>query len=152
VTKSSFEGDPVIDFALGKGAAGLSFPGGVGLAFVACLGLAAIAATGAIPGDVAFAGFLLVVVATAWWSAPATGVVVALVGFLFVNGFALDSNGTLAWHGESDLLRLVSMVALAVTVSVLGNLRAERQQRTAALDRVNGVKTDSLTTWGLWRP
>jgi K+-sensing histidine kinase KdpD len=128
VTKQTIDNDLTIEFILGRDGARLSFAGALALCFVACLGVAAVVASGFISGEVAFGGFLIAVVVISWWSAPGTAGVVAVVGFLFANGFAFDSAGALSWHGESDLLRLVTMVALALTVSVLGYGRLERSR------------------------
>ncbi len=120
VTTSSFDSDPVFDLILGKGGARLNLPAAVSLTFLGCLLLAATVASGIIGGDAAVGAFVILVGVLSWWAAPGTAVVAALVGFLFVNGFALDTKGTLTWHGESDLLLLGVSIGVAVTVSVMG--------------------------------
>lgn len=123
MTTSSFDSDPAFDFIMGRAGARLRFPAALGLTFVGGLLLAATVAVGAIAGDVAVGAFVVLVAMLSWWTAPVAAVVMAFVGFLFANGFALDTKGTLSWHGESDLLLLAVFVGLALTVSVLGNGR-----------------------------
>jgi hypothetical protein len=140
VTTSSFDSDPVFDFIVGGAGARLNLPAAAGLTFVGCLLLAASVASGVVAGDVAVGAFAILVAVLSWWAAPGAAVVVALVGFLFANGFALDSEGTLSWHGEADLLLLAALVGIAVTVSVMGNGRrlggAEfRQSEGSPVDR-----------------
>jgi K+-sensing histidine kinase KdpD len=130
-------GDPVIDFILGRDGARLSFAAAVGITFVSCLVLAAAAASGLLGGARAFGGFVVIVVIVSWWSSPVSALALAVVALLFANGFAVDTGGTLAWHGEADLLRLLCLLALAVTASILGRLhldRARRQGPPAAAD------------------
>jgi hypothetical protein len=140
MTTSSFESDPVVDFVLGRAGASLNLPSAVGLTFVGCLLLAATVASGVIGGDVAVGAFVILVAVLSWWAAPGAAVVVALVGFLFANGFALDAGGTLSWHGEADLLLLVALIGIAVTVSVMGSGRRlgraeHRQSEWSPVDR-----------------
>jgi K+-sensing histidine kinase KdpD len=134
VTNTTLDHDPVIDFILGRDGTRLSFAAGAGITFLSCLVLAAVVASGFIGGTFAFAGFVVIVAVLSWWSSPATAVVLALVGFLFANGFVLDTSGTLAWHGETDLLRLVCLLGLALTLSVLGHGRIDRPRRRRELD------------------
>jgi K+-sensing histidine kinase KdpD len=102
----------------------------MGLTFVGGLLFAATTAVGVIAGDVAVGAFVILVAVLSWWAAPGATVVVALVGFLFANGFALDTKGTLSWHGESDLLLFGVFIGVAVTMSVMGNARRlERERR-----------------------
>jgi hypothetical protein len=140
VTTPSFDSDPVFDFIVGRAGAPVKPPAAVGLAFVGCLLLAATVASGVIAGDVAVGAFVVLVAVLSWWAAPGVAVVVALVGFLFANGFALDTKGTLSWHGESDLLLLAALIGTAVTVSVMGNGRRlardeHRQSEWSPVDR-----------------
>lgn len=132
VTNQRVDDDLTLRFILGKDGPRLSFAGALPLAFLACLAVAAVVASGFLTGDVAFGCFLIVVVAISWWSSPATASLVAVVGFLFANGFAFDSGGSLEWHGEPDLLRLVILLGLALTVSVLGYGRVERSRHRVA--------------------
>jgi K+-sensing histidine kinase KdpD len=129
VTTSSFGSDPVFDFILGSAGARLKFPAALGLTFMGGLLLAATVASEVIAGDVAVGAFVVLVAVLSWWAAPVAAVVAALMGFLFANGFALDTKGTLSWHGESDLLLLAALIGIAVTVSVMGNgRRLERDE------------------------
>jgi K+-sensing histidine kinase KdpD len=132
MTRKTLDDDLTLAFILGRDGDRLSFAGAVALSFVACLGLAAVAASGFLSGDLAFASFVLVAVVMSWWSAPVTAAVVAFVAFLFANGFAYDTVGTLTWHGEADLLRLVCLVGVSLTVSVLGYGRTQRSRHRSS--------------------
>jgi K+-sensing histidine kinase KdpD len=113
----------VLEFILGRAGARLTFSAAVGLTFLGCLILAAMVASGVLSGDVAVGSLVAVVVVLSWWAAPGSAVVMSLVGFLFDNGFAVNTQGTLSWHGESDLLRLAALLGMAVMASVMGNGR-----------------------------
>jgi hypothetical protein len=132
MSSSSTDGDPVLDLILGRDGVRLSFAGALGIAFVVFLLLAATAASGFISGDVAFGAFVVVVVAVSWNAAPATAAVVSLVGFAFAVGFAVDADATLSWHGESDLVRLTCLAAMAVTASLLGYHNSHRTRSLSA--------------------
>ena len=136
MTKPTIDDDLTLAFILGRDGGGLSFSGAVALTFVASLGVAAAVASGVTSGDAAYACFLLVAVVLAWWSSPAAATVIAAIAFLFADGFAVDTGGVLAWHGEADLLRLVALVALSVTVSFLGSGRRARLREKAEHDSV----------------
>lgn len=135
-------GDPVIDFVLGRHATRLSFAAAVGITFVSCLVLSAVVASGLLGGTPAFGGFVVIVVIVSCWSTPVTSLALALVAFLFANGFAIDNGGTLTWHGEADLLRLLCLLALAVTASILGPLRLDRARRRGLPDAADNRAHD----------
>lgn len=137
MTRPTVEDDLTLAFILGRKGGGLSFTGSVALTFVACLGVAAVAATGVVSGEAAYWCFLLVAVVIAWWSSPMSAVVNGCVAFLFANGFAFDTDGILSWHGEADLLRLMAVVALALTASFLGSGRRVRLKDRAERRRVD---------------
>ena len=126
----------MLDFVLGRGSARLTLGTATGLTFVGCLGISAITAIGLLPGELAFGAFVALVVLMSWWSAPATSVVVGLMAFLFANGFAFDTQGTLSWHGEADLVRLSLLVILALTVSVVGSRRVDHARRHRVLSSI----------------
>lgn len=113
---------------MGKDGHRLSVTAAAGLTFLSCLVMAAAVSAVEVGQTVAFAAFALAVALVAWWVAPVGAIVAALLGFLFADGFAVDSAGTLDWHGSADLLRLAALVGLAVTASLLGrrNLHSER--------------------------
>lgn len=123
--------DLALSFILGRDGGGLSFAGAVALSFVTCLGMAAVVAAGIVSGDLAFACFVLAAMVFSWWTSPAAASVVGIVAFLFADGFALDAMGTLAWHGEADLVRLMTILALSLTVSVLGSGHRDRSRNDA---------------------
>jgi hypothetical protein len=135
--------DLVLDFLLGRDGTRLTVGTAVGLTFVGCLCLAAMDAIGLLKGEIAFGGFVLLVVVMSWWSAPVTSMAVALLAFAFANGFAFDTKGTLSWHGEADLVRLSLMVLLALTVSVIGYRRADFSRRS----RILGAVTARTRHW-----
>ncbi len=120
--------DPVIDMILGKDEPCTSWGYAIGATFVSCLVLAAVVAVGLIDRDFAFAVIAVIVVAVAWWTSPASAVAAAGVGFLFADGFVFDAAGTLAWHGEGDVLRLTTLVCLAIVTSLFGHLHRHRRR------------------------
>ncbi len=113
----------VADVLLGREAGGLPLESALGLTFLSCLVLAAAVASGVVVGTPAIGTMVLVVVIVAWCSAPATAVLVAILAFLFVDGFVVDTAGTLTWHGDADLALIASMVVVAVTAALLGGRR-----------------------------
>jgi len=106
---------------MGKDGGRLPFASAAGLVFVACLALAAAVSSGVLSSTFAFASFLLVGVVVSWWSPPATAAALGLLTIVFANGFAVNTGGTLTWHGESDVVRLICFLALSVTASILGH-------------------------------
>ena len=128
MTNPTVDGHPAIDVLLGRGASRLSITAAAGLALVACLVVAAVVSSVRMDQTWAFAAFAVVVILIAWWSTLVGSVIVALLGFLFGNGFAVDTAGTLEWHGAADLLRLTVLVGLALTTSLLGRRRLDSAQ------------------------
>jgi K+-sensing histidine kinase KdpD len=118
--------DPVVDFITGRDGECWSLASAVAVTFGSCLLLSALDAVGLVDGTLAFATIVAIVGVVSWWTSPAAAVVAALVGFLFADGFVFDASGTLAWHGEADVVRLTVMVGLAVVASILGRLHSHR--------------------------
>ena len=123
--------DPVLDMILGKDETCTSLGYAVGATFVSCLVLAAVVAAGIVDKAFAFGVVMVIVVAVAWWTSPVNAVLAALVGFLFADGFVLDAAGTLAWHGEGDVLRLAALVCLAIVAALFGHLHRHRRRSGA---------------------
>lgn len=110
-------------------------PVGVGLA-MSCGVLFAVAALlspwhGAPHGavDLAVLG-ALVGVAGVLLSTP-TALGAAVFSALLLNGFLIDRDGTLQWHGWVELTRLGLLLAAALAGSALGWLLARRERRDA---------------------
>jgi K+-sensing histidine kinase KdpD len=61
----------------------------------------------------------LVVAAFAWFVRPVAAVVVAVLGWLILNGFLVDQFGTLRWHGEVDAARLAVLIIAAAAGCLL---------------------------------
>ena len=125
MTHPSVEGHPAIDVLLARDGHRLSLTAASGLALVACLVVAAAVSSVRVDEPVALAAFAVVVIVIAWWVAPAASLALALMGFLFTNGFAVDTAATLEWHGSADVLRLTMLVGLALTASLLGGRRRD---------------------------
>jgi len=119
---TSSGGDPVIDFIVGKGSRCSSLVSSVAVTFVSCLVLSAVAASEIVQAEFAFGAVALLVCVVSWRTSPANAVVVAVVAFLFADGFVFDQLGTLEWHGEGDVVRLVLLVLVALIASMLGHL------------------------------
>jgi hypothetical protein len=133
--KNVVGGDPVLYFVVGRDPECWSLVSSVGVTFVAGLILAAATAAGIVNEALAVSVLVGVVAVVGWWSSPASAALAGLVGFLFANGFLLDTEGTLAWHGQSDLVRLTVMVCVAVVAALLGRLRDLGKQRDSARSR-----------------
>lgn len=123
--------DPVLYFLLGRRSSHLIVHAALCLAFALCLGVAALRAAGflgVIGGIVAMAA---VVVCVSWWVVPQVSLLVAALAFLFINGFVVDLQGTLSWHGASDAWILVALAAGAWAASIAGRWHAERLTTSA---------------------
>jgi hypothetical protein len=100
------------------------------VAFGVTLGVAvAIAAAGK---DVRW-GTQLAVMAIAvglvgWWCRPLTSLLVALSGWLMLNGFVVHPDGQLGWAGREDVIRIGVLVATGFAMALARNLDVERHQ------------------------
>ena len=120
--------DPVLYFLLGRRSGHLVVHAAVRVAFVLCLGVAALHAAGVlgiVPGLIAMAA---VVIAVSWWVVPQVSLIIAALAFLFTNGFIYDLQGTLSWHGDSDIWTLLTLLLVAVAASIAGRWKAERSR------------------------
>jgi K+-sensing histidine kinase KdpD len=92
----------------------------VGIAFTATLVVAALLAESGrwAAGGLGLALMAVTVGATAWWCRPWTSVIAGALGWLMFNGFVIDQDGTLGWHGSSDTLRLGVLLAVAVSTAM----------------------------------
>jgi hypothetical protein len=71
-------------------------------------------------------GLLAAIVAAHTRPAAAAGV--ALIAWLFDNGFIIGRHAHLSWHGAADIRRLVILLAAGAVGSMLGfHIRAARQ-------------------------
>jgi K+-sensing histidine kinase KdpD len=52
-------------------------------------------------------------------------------GWLLFNGFVVDGDGTLHWHGGSDLLRLAVLLGSAIGVAALRSMQLRGRVRRA---------------------
>jgi len=61
---------------------------------------------------------------------PAAAVGVALIAWMFDNGFIVGRHADLGWHGSADVRRLAILLAVAVVAALVGTLlRAPHQAR-----------------------
>ena len=61
---------------------------------------------------------------------PAAAVGVALIAWMFHNGFIVGRHADLGWHGSADVRRLAILLAVAVVAALVGTLlRAPHQAR-----------------------
>jgi hypothetical protein len=98
----------------------------MGLSFAACLVLAALASALEPNQMVAFVLFAVVAGTLAWWSAPAWAPAIGLLAFLFLDGFAENAQGSLSWDGQGDLVRLVTLVIVALVGSLCAGFTPSR--------------------------
>jgi K+-sensing histidine kinase KdpD len=121
--------DPMLDWFLGDDDTRVSFSGGMTLGLVTYLGLAAVAVAANLDPRIGFAAFAVAVAALAWWAAPAVALSLGAMAFLFVDGFVLNRGGTLSWNGGDDVLRLATLLAIALFVSNSSQSHAESLRR-----------------------
>jgi hypothetical protein len=93
----------------------------IGIAFTTTLVVAAVLGEASRWGS---GGYGLAVMAAAvgvaaWWCRPWVGLCAGALGWLMFNGFVVDQFGALAWHGRSDAVRLGTLLAIAVAVSLV---------------------------------
>ena len=74
------------------------------------------------------------VAATAWWVRPAASLIVVGVAFLDINGFLLNSDAQLTWHGWSDVLRLAALLAVTGAVVAVRNTQLRRAHVRSSLE------------------
>jgi len=72
-------------------------------------------------------GYGLLAAIVAAHTRPAAAVGVALVAWLFDNGFVIGRHAHLGWHGGADVRRLIILLAAGAVGSMLGSrIRAAR--------------------------
>jgi len=105
------------------------------VAFGVTLGVAvAIAAAGKDVSDKnAHWGTQLAVMAIAvglvcWWCRPLTSLLVALCGWLMLNGLVVHTDGQLGWAGREDVIRIGVLAATGLAMALARNLDVERHQ------------------------
>jgi hypothetical protein len=89
-------------------------------------------------------GLLAAVVAAHTRPAAATGV--ALVAWMFDNGFIIGRHAHLSWHGAADVRPLVVLLAAAAMGSVLGS--RVRVAHGGPAPRRRGWPATSRAFWG----
>ena len=103
----------------------------VGIAFVAELGWLALAVTAGLPAVAAAVGVVIVAVVASWWVVVPASLVLALISFFVVNGFAEDQLGQLRWHGNLDaVLLLALLVSCAVAAELRSGVIEQARRRT----------------------
>jgi K+-sensing histidine kinase KdpD len=79
----------------------------------------------------AFVVLAVVVALCAWFMGWAALLFTAGFGWLVFNGFVVDGDGTLRWHGGSDLLRLGVLLGCAIGVAALRSMQLRGRVRRA---------------------
>jgi K+-sensing histidine kinase KdpD len=64
----------------------------------------------------------------AWWVRPWAALGAAGLGWLFLNGFLVNRQGDLRWHGRDDTVRIVLLAGVAVAVSAARSVQLARQR------------------------
>jgi hypothetical protein len=82
-------------------------------------------------------GLLTAVVAASTRPAAAAGV--ALIAWMFDNGFVAGRHADLSWHGAADARRLAILLAAAVAAAVLGSRIRRGQEPPPAPEPVTAV-------------
>jgi hypothetical protein len=77
----------------------------------------------------------LVVAGFALWAADTVAtVIIAGLAFVLANGFLVNHQGELSWHGQADLWRLAVLVVAAGLGLALGYARSRRAARRRFVD------------------
>lgn len=63
-----------------------------------------------------------------WWCRPLTSVLVALCGWLMLNGLDVHADGQLGWSSRYDVVRIGVLVATGFAMALARNLEVERHQ------------------------
>ena len=80
-----------------------------------------------LPGWAELAAVMVLVAAFAWWVTPLAAVLIAGLAFLDLDGFLVNDDGQLSWHGYADVGRIVVLLAAALTVVLLRNAQLRRR-------------------------
>jgi hypothetical protein len=99
------------------------------IGFLVLLGLAAIfsAARDELPTAASLIGFTVAVAGCAWFATLPVTLLLTACAFMDYDGFVLDQQGQLSWHGRADALRLVILSAVAITTQVARRIHHRRQ-------------------------
>ena len=63
-----------------------------------------------------------------WWCRPLTSFLVALCGWLMLNGLVVHADGQLGWSGRQDVVRIGVLVATGFAMALARTLDVERHQ------------------------
>ncbi|HEY5229495.1 MAG TPA: hypothetical protein VIJ11_01215 [Galbitalea sp.] len=63
-----------------------------------------------------------------WWCRPLTSLLVALCGWLMLNGLVVHRDGQLGWAGREDVIRIGVLAAIGLAMALARNLDVERHQ------------------------
>lgn len=68
------------------------------------------------------------VVVLAWWVRPWAALAAPALAWLFLNGFLVNRNGELRWHGAADTARLALLTGAAFIVTVVRSVQLLRRR------------------------
>jgi hypothetical protein len=99
------------------------------IGFLVLLGLATIfsAARDEVPTAASLAGFAVAVAGCAWFATLPVTLLLTACAFMDFDGFVLDQEGQLSWHGRADAVRLVVLSVIAITTQVARRIHHHRQ-------------------------
>lgn len=67
----------------------------------------------------------------AWWSRIGGAALSAGLGWLMLNGFVINQEGLLAWHGARDVISLSVLLAVAVLTAAIRSVQLAHHGHTS---------------------
>jgi hypothetical protein len=105
----------------------------IGIAFVAQLGWAEASATWAMSPLSTAIGTVVIAAVAAWWLTVPASLILAVVSFLAVDGFAQNQLGQLGWDGNHDAMLLLALLTFgAIAASIHAEMIDESRRRADA--------------------
>lgn len=100
------------------------------IGFLVLLGLATIfsAVRDDVPTAASLVGFAVAVAGCAWFATLPVTLLLTGCAFMDYDGFVLDQQGQLSWHGRADAVRLVVLSAIAVATQVARRVNRRRPE------------------------
>ncbi len=104
---------------------------GLGISFIALILVTAVleAARSSIGVGLASTITIAVVAILAWWVRPMAAIGAGALGWLLLNGFVVDGDGDLHWHGHADVVRLVLLLSAAAALALVRSVQLSARRR-----------------------